>query len=68
MRFEFPGTGTIIERRNNLIAQHCDVVISFYDGVSKGTAHTMEIATKLGKPVKIVHFNPQEKVDEIQVD
>lgn len=39
--------------RNKTIAEKCDRMVAFYDGNSRGTAHAIECATKLGKPVEI---------------
>lgn len=32
----------------------CDSVLVFWDGVSKGTKHTIDYANKIGKPVEII--------------
>jgi uncharacterized phage-like protein YoqJ len=48
-------------RRNNLIVKHSDVVFAFYDGESKGTKNTMEIAERLKKPLKKILFTPPPK-------
>ena len=47
--------------RNNEIIKNCDVVIAFWDKVSKGTANSLEIAKRLNKPVTIIEFTPKEK-------
>lgn len=39
--------------RNWKMVMCCDRVAALWDGVSKGTAHTMEIAKRLGKPVLV---------------
>lgn len=39
--------------RNKTIAERCDRMVAFYDGNSRGTAHAIECATKLGKPVEV---------------
>lgn len=52
-------------RRNINIVKTADVIICFWDGKSRGTAHSIEIAKQLGKPVKIISFEPPvEKVEE----
>ena len=47
-------------RRNWHIIDCADVVICFWDGVSRGTQHSMDIAKQLNKPVQIVKFEPKE--------
>ena len=42
--------------RNKLIVENCDCLIAFWDGVSRGTKYTIDYATKMGKPVKIVQI------------
>jgi YspA, cpYpsA-related SLOG family len=39
--------------RNAKIVDDCDEVHAWWDGKSKGTAHTIELARKAGKPVTI---------------
>lgn len=43
-------------RRNIQIIDQCDVVIAFWDGASRGTSHSLEIAKAKKKPVKIISF------------
>jgi predicted Rossmann fold nucleotide-binding protein DprA/Smf involved in DNA uptake len=45
-------------RRNFNIIQTADVVLAFWDKVSRGTKNSIEIAEKLGKPVKVIEFGP----------
>jgi hypothetical protein len=40
--------------RNEDIIKNCDGVIAFWNGESKGTAHSLSLAEKYKKPVKIV--------------
>ena len=40
--------------RNEDIIKNCDGVIAFWNGISKGTAHSLSLAEKYNKPVKIV--------------
>lgn len=42
--------------RNRLIVENCDCLIAFWDGKSRGTKYTIDYATKIGKPVKIVNI------------
>lgn len=43
--------------RNQRMAEDCDSVIVFWDGLSHGTAHMINSAKKLGKPVKVVYYS-----------
>ena len=43
-------------RRNVTIVEHADLVIAFWDGKSKGTKHTIDIAEKKGVPSNIVSY------------
>lgn len=36
------------------IIDSCDKVLIFWDGVSRGTAHSIDYAEKIGKPVEVV--------------
>lgn len=40
--------------RNEDIIKNCDCCIAFWDGVSKGTAHSISLCKKYNKPCKIV--------------
>lgn len=42
--------------RNREIVNNADMVIAFWDGQSKGTRHTVEIARKKGLTVEVVPF------------
>lgn len=41
-------------KRNDEMVEICDKVLIFWDGVSKGTKHTIEYANKIGKPIEII--------------
>ena len=43
-------------RRNVDIIENCDWVVAFWDGVSKGTAHSINIARNKRKPTVIIYF------------
>ncbi len=43
-------------KRNYLIVRESNLVLAFWDGVSKGTANSIEIAKQSGKRVKIIQF------------
>jgi hypothetical protein len=42
--------------RNRQIAEHADVIFSFWDGKSGGTRHCMNYARSIGKEPKIFRF------------
>lgn len=42
--------------RNCLIVQNSNMVLSFWNGKSKGTKHTMGFAQHVHKPLKVVYF------------
>lgn len=41
-------------KRNDEMVELCDKVLIFWDGVSKGTKHTIDYANKIGKPIEII--------------
>lgn len=43
--------------RNELIIKEADIVIVFWDGSSKGTKLSIDLAIKYSKPHKIIYFN-----------
>lgn len=43
-------------RNQKMIELGADLVIAFWDGVSRGTAHTVQCAQKSGIPTRIVRF------------
>lgn len=40
-------------RRNAEILANADRVVAFWDGLSKGTLHTIQLAAELGMPIKV---------------
>jgi hypothetical protein len=40
-------------KRNTLIVQACDHLVAFWDGTSRGTKHSIDLAKQQGKPVDI---------------
>jgi hypothetical protein len=52
-------------KRNLKIVEACDEVIAFWDGKSKGTKHTIDIAENEGKPVYIL--GPRIREDDISM-
>jgi len=43
-------------RRNIDIVENSDIIIAFWDGTSKGTKHTIDIAREKNKPLYIERF------------
>jgi len=43
-------------RRNEHIVDDCDIVLAFWDGKSKGTKHTIDLAKLAKKPTFIIYF------------
>lgn len=41
-------------QRNQSIVDAAEFVVAFWDGKSKGTAHTIKLAQKAGKPVEVL--------------
>ena len=41
-------------KRNDRMVELCDKVLIFWDGVSKGTKHTIDYANKIGKPIDVI--------------
>lgn len=40
--------------RNATIVENCDRVVAFWDGESRGTKSTIDLARKAGKPVEVI--------------
>jgi predicted Rossmann fold nucleotide-binding protein DprA/Smf involved in DNA uptake len=47
-------------KRNRLIVDAADCVVAFWDGKSRGTAHTISLARQAGKPVEVITHVPGE--------
>ena len=43
-------------KRNTLIIQNADIVIAFWDGTSKGTLSSIELAKKYNKKLHIIRY------------
>ena len=43
-------------RRNREIAAYADEILAFWDGTSRGTAHLIREARRLGKPVRVIRL------------
>lgn len=58
----YKGAGFL---RNIQIVKDADIVISFYDGISKGTAHSMELAKKYDKKLIVVSCPiPEDNIEK----
>ena len=53
--YEQYGRGAPI-RRNKKIVEYSDQIIAFWDGESRGTKNTIDIAEKQDKPITIIRF------------
>lgn len=52
--------------RNEQIVTAADIVIAFWDGQSRGTANSIEIARKLGKQLFIFYYKPKPKLPDTE--
>lgn len=43
-------------KRNRLIIQDADIVIAFWDGMSRGTLNSINISKELGKELHIIRY------------
>ncbi|HAL62854.1 MAG TPA: hypothetical protein DCO93_00250 [Clostridiales bacterium] len=41
-------------KRNEEMVEMCDMALVFWDGISKGTKHTIDYAKKIGKPIDVI--------------
>ncbi len=55
-------------RRNVRIVDACDLVIAFWDGKSRGTQNSLDLAEMKKKPVRIYRFNTPEKLAREEKD
>jgi hypothetical protein len=54
-------------RRNKQIVEACDELVAFWDGESKGTAHSIGIAEESGKPVYKYWPPPEDLLEGIGI-
>lgn len=54
-------------KRNHQIIRDADVVVAFWDGESRGTKHSLDLAESLGKKVRIFKFKKEVKGVELKV-
>lgn len=47
-------------KRNWLIVDYSDKIVAFWDGKSKGTQHSLNIAEKMGKEVVLIKYKEIE--------
>lgn len=59
-----PYNNTCLNDRNEWMVNHCDALVAVWDGSSGGTAHCVQYARKVGKP--IVRINPTDLNKEVQ--
>lgn len=52
----FQSYGQAAYARNRLIVQEADLVLAFWDGKSKGTKHSIDLAHELDKPVTVIEW------------
>ncbi|MEK6882556.1 MAG: DUF4326 domain-containing protein [Nanoarchaeota archaeon] len=52
-------------RRNHDIIKSCDICVSFYDGISRGTKHSMELCKQYNKKLIIIDCKKPE-IDAIE--
>lgn len=43
-------------RRNQLIVDASDMIVAFFDGLSRGTQHSLDLAKEQKKPTLIIYF------------
>lgn len=56
---EFPANWELYGKaagfiRNKLIVENCDFFLAFWDGVSRGTKHSIDLAKQMNKKHKII--------------
>jgi len=44
-------------RRNHDIIENCDLCVAFWDGTSRGTAHSLDLARDAGKRIVVIKYN-----------
>ena len=49
-------------KRNITIVDNSDFIVAFWDGVSRGTQHTINIAKKQNKPILIINYITKQKI------
>lgn len=47
-------------KRNYSIVENAELVLAFWDGISRGTKHAMEYADKQGVPVRVIRMDVQK--------
>lgn len=54
-------------KRNYLIIKNCDIVLAFWDGASRGTQNSLDLARQLNKKIKIFTFQADLPKEEVSV-
>lgn len=52
-------------KRNVDIVENCDLLIAFWDGESKGTKHSINLAKNNGKKVKVYYFENKNPFSDL---
>jgi hypothetical protein len=53
----FPAVDGNFLERDRLMVDECDMVLAFWDNVSRGTKYTVDYALKCNKPVRVVDIS-----------
>ena len=48
-------------KRNEVMADMSDAILVVWDGISRGTEHTIKYAKKSGKPLTVINIQEQKK-------
>lgn len=54
-RYDLYGRAAPLKRNEEMVDMS-DEVLVVWDGISKGTKHTVQYAKKVGKPIKVILF------------
>lgn len=46
-------------KRNEIIVKNCDMLLAFWDGSSRGTAHAINICIKENVPVRVIRISAE---------
>lgn len=50
-------------KRNEEMAQYADALVVFWDGISKGTKHMIDLARKHNLPTRIIRYDLEKQHD-----
>jgi len=54
--------------RNRCMVKDCDRIVAIWDGTSAGTANTISLASKYGKPCRVYLQKDADKFDTVNRD